>query len=855
MPTRSDPTLAGWTAPPTERASERLGPWQITGLLHSGPRGEVYEVRRADGQVDGHAALDLLPAGIDGNALLQRLQHDQDALLRLDHPHIARLFDAGLSTDGRPYLVRERVDGQPIDEAARELPLAARLRLFLQLADALACAHRHLLQHGDLTPDQVLVIEPLGGIGSRSRLPGQVKLLGLGITRAMDLPHGEPLGTAADVRGLGLLLYRLITGVAPVSSRSTTEASGSTPAGIPGEPPRWPSSLRADEVNDPQWARTRKRLRGDLDHIVLKALETSPERRYASVDALVQDLQALRSGHPVSARPSRLGYRLRKWAGRHRWAVMSSVIGVAALAGGLGTSLWQLQSAERARGEAVAQAVELKRMAATLVYSQGDTRVRLPDEAATSDEAALTQTVAALEPVLRAAPEDPEMQALAATALGRLAEAQGAGRSTDAARAAAADATLTRALAIGEAVWPRQRSDWRFAQGHVRSLALRAQWLRSAGDAAQALVPLERAIARCDELLAGPPPLAAEPRSRLTAQRAATRLALADTRLNLGQAAQALAQFGLAETELRGLLSAAPVSATAAAAASAATSTPAMSASAPTEALPATVASPVTIPAARAILIQQLADTLGGSALAHAQLDELPAMRQAAEAALALRRDLLAADPARAEWRMGLAADSHTLALALLRLNDPQAALEAAQAAWDSLRTLADGGMTKETGRAITAPQTAYAATLGQALTAVDRHQEALAAYDLALGRWSAELARQNDPALRLRLTRLQVWRARSLALSGDEDTAGPLMSTAIAALRGLASNNGTLAEPLRRAARLALAEALATWAEWLPAEATASRAEAVAALKAAAAVQRLGADHERLQTALTPPT
>ena len=154
-------------------AGERLGAWAIVRPIGSGGMGEVFEARRADGQYEGRAAVKLLKRGMDSAAVLQRFAQERQALARLSHPHIARLLDAGASDQGLPYFVLEYVDGQPIDTVVRGLTLPARLQLFVQLADAVAHAHRCLLVHRDLKPGNVLADSE-----------GQVKLLDFGIAKA-----------------------------------------------------------------------------------------------------------------------------------------------------------------------------------------------------------------------------------------------------------------------------------------------------------------------------------------------------------------------------------------------------------------------------------------------------------------------------------------------------------------------------------------------------------------------------------------------------------------------------------------------------------------------------------------------
>jgi hypothetical protein len=346
----------GKAEPPPSLQGERVGAWRVTERLGSGGMGEVWRARRADGAFEGEAAIKVLKRGMDSEALLARFAQEQRALARMNHPHIARLFDAGLTPDGRPYFVMELVDGLPIDRAVQGRSVEERLALFLQLADAVAHAHQQLLVHRDLKPSNVLV-----------DARGQVKLLDFGIAKAIeggDLAgdttlhgqrpftplyaspeqvRGEPVGTGTDIYSLGVLLYQLLTGLRPYGRDATTPQAAVR--SVLEDAPTRPSSLSPGLVADPHWMATRRRLVGDLDNILLKALEKPLERRYPTVQALVADIQAYLEGFPVRARPASAGYLLSKFVQRNRWAVLAGVLGSVGLATGLAAALLQGRAA------------------------------------------------------------------------------------------------------------------------------------------------------------------------------------------------------------------------------------------------------------------------------------------------------------------------------------------------------------------------------------------------------------------------------------------------------------------------------------------------------------------------------
>ena len=470
---------ADGTARPREsrREGQRVGPWRITAPLGRGGMGEVWLAQRDDGAYEGRAAVKVLRTGLDSQRVLDRFALEQRALARLDHPNIARLLDAGRTDDGQPCFVMEAVDGQPIDQACAGLPLEQRLQLFLQLADAVAHAHRQLLVHRDLKPSNVLVVPaPIGPAASAAAI-GQVKLLDFGIAKAIDpldgadpdataagerpfTPNyaspeqvrGEPVGTATDVYSLGVLLYVMLTGVRPYgrTAGSAAEAARS----VLEEPPTRPSALSPALVADPQWLLHRRRLAGDLDNILLKALDKGLSGRYASVDALAADVRAYLGGFPVSAQPAGWPYRARKFAGRHRAAVAAAALGLSALVVGLGLALWQREQAEAARLQAEQQRAlaqqrfgQLRQLANQLVFKYHDQIESLP-AATPVREALLADAAEYLDDLAASGADDPGLSEELAGTYYRIARLQGIDASINTGRHADAARNLDKALAL-----------------------------------------------------------------------------------------------------------------------------------------------------------------------------------------------------------------------------------------------------------------------------------------------------------------------------------------------------------------------------------------------------------------------
>lgn len=367
----SQPLLAPIPGP---RPDAMVGPYRLQHLLGEGGMGQVWMAARADGLYQRRVALKLLRPGLADPNLRLRFTRERQILARLEHPHIARLLDAGISGDGQPYLALEYVEGEPITDwcRARQFGLEARLALFLQICDAVSHAHANLIVHRDLKPSNILVTAL-----------DEVRLLDFGIAKLLDSGElapdhtrtglrtftlhyaapeqirGEPVTTMTDVYSLGVVLYELLTDAKPYRLKRQTDAEWEE-AILAMDPLRPSATLQrsadADDDRDRAHALRRRArvLLGDLDNIVLKALAKRPEQRYPSVEALSLDLQRYRDGKPVQARPQSLGYRLRKYLHRHRWALATAALVTAVLSIALGIVAWQAQQALREAGRAQA---------------------------------------------------------------------------------------------------------------------------------------------------------------------------------------------------------------------------------------------------------------------------------------------------------------------------------------------------------------------------------------------------------------------------------------------------------------------------------------------------------------------
>ncbi len=501
------------------RVGQRLGAWEIVRPLGAGGMGEVFEARRADGSYEGRAAVKLLKRGMDSAAVLQRFAQERQALARLSHPHIARLLDAGASAEGLPYFVLEYVDGQPIDVAVRGLTLEQRLQCFMQLADAVAHAHRNLLVHRDLKPGNVLV-----------DLEGRVKLLDFGIAKALDplehhdghttvggvrpyTPHyaspeqvrGEPVSTATDIYSLGVLLYQMLTGTRPTGRTATTPAEAAR--SVLEDAPKRPSRLSPDEAVDPQWLHTRKRLEGDLDNVLLKALEKPVERRYASVDAFAADVRNYLGGWPVSARPAGWRYRMAKRIQRNRWLSGAVAAGVLALLGGVAGIAWQAHVAQQARSLAESRLAEVRRVTHALVFGFGDAVEYLPGGMKIKADL-YQETLVALQRLAPSLGSDPTVEADIAQVHVRLAEAYAPGYPVSLADAARARPHAQSAVTLFERLRPHvlQSADPSLMNYATRALTVLASLEADDGRKERAVELTRQSLSWGQEALAAAPP-------------------------------------------------------------------------------------------------------------------------------------------------------------------------------------------------------------------------------------------------------------------------------------------------------------------------------------------------------------
>jgi len=338
-----------------------VGAYRLVEQIASGGMGAVYLAERADGQFKQQVALKLIKRGMDSEEILRRFESERQILASLNHPNISRLIDGGLTDDGLPFFTMEFVDGKPIDEYCdeRELTIEKRLELFLTVCEAVQYAQQNLVVHRDLKPGNIMVTAD-----------GTVKLLDFGIAKLLGGELHNPLSadltrtglrvmtpgyaspeqvraevvtTASDVYSLGVILYRLLTGISPynLSSYAPLELEkiicrtdpqkpstiiGAIAIGKEKRVAETPTLESVSRARGTQPGRLRRRLAGDIDNICLMALRKEPGRRYQTAGQFADDIRKHLSGHPVVARKDSFGYRTEKFIRRHRTGLLVAAV-------------------------------------------------------------------------------------------------------------------------------------------------------------------------------------------------------------------------------------------------------------------------------------------------------------------------------------------------------------------------------------------------------------------------------------------------------------------------------------------------------------------------------------------------
>jgi tetratricopeptide (TPR) repeat protein len=431
-----------------------IGPYRIGRVLGSGGMGAVYLAERADETFRRQVAIKVVAGALARPDLVPRFLTERRILAALDHPHIARLLDAGATDTGAPYVVMELVDGQPIDQYCRAKPLATRLEAVQKVCAAVHYAHQHLVVHRDIKASNILVTQD-----------GQPKLLDFGIAKLLEPElasrdrtdttaraltpesaspeqlRNEPVTMASDVYSLGVLLYRLITGRKPFDPASSS-ASELVRAICEVDPPP-PSQASAPDA---------PKLDPEIDWITMMALRKEPSRRYGSAQQLAEDLGRYLEGRPVLAAPDRWSYRASKFV-RRRWGTVAATAAVIlALGAGAAMTYVQARRAER-------RFDDVRKLAGSVV---GEIYDRIADLPGSTDARKLlvSRSLEYLDSLAAEAAGDVALQRELGGAYEKIGDVQGNPYGANLGDVAGAQATFDKLLRIRQAVFDGRGRTW-----------------------------------------------------------------------------------------------------------------------------------------------------------------------------------------------------------------------------------------------------------------------------------------------------------------------------------------------------------------------------------------------------------
>jgi serine/threonine protein kinase/tetratricopeptide (TPR) repeat protein len=475
---------------------QRVGAYQLIRELGRGGMGAVYLAARADHQYESQVAIKLVRPGLDTDFIFRRFRRERQILARLEHPNIARLLDGGTTGDEVPYLVMEYVDGSWITKyaAERRLNVEERLRLFLPACAAVAHAHQHFIVHRDLKPGNILI--------DRSGAP---KLLDFGISKLLhreaEETHdvnlmtpayaspeqivGDPVTTASDVYSLGAVLYELLSGVRP------HRIDNCAPLALE-------RAICLEETVPPSVAARgnpalRRRLTGDLDNIVLRAMQKAPERRYASVEQFADDVRRHLRHRPVIARPDSLWYRAGKFVRRNRVAVALTSVTTASLIAATGAALYQAHIAQE-------RYLEVRGIASTFVFDVEAAVRDLPGSMRVRQ--LITRTgLEYLDKLSRNSARDWDLKRELAAAYQRIGDVQGGANTPNLGDPAAALASYKSAETLLDAVLAHQPENRKALLDWLAVVSLIGDLQFSTGQPRASIDTLRRGLQRVDQNL------------------------------------------------------------------------------------------------------------------------------------------------------------------------------------------------------------------------------------------------------------------------------------------------------------------------------------------------------------------
>jgi eukaryotic-like serine/threonine-protein kinase len=542
MNTRASSLLEGpWLESglvPNSMLGRNLGAYRVTAQLGVGGMGEVYLAVRADRQYDQQVAVKIVRPGLGGEFSSIRFRIERQILARLDHPNIAKILDGGTTEDGLPYFVMEFIDGLPITEYCdrNRLSIEERFRLFRAVCSAVHYAHQHLVVHRDIKPSNILVTPE-----------GIPKLLDFGIAKMLSLDspvenatmtgfwamtpeyaspeqlRGEPITTATDVYSLGLILYELLTGqpahrfsshMPHEMARIVLESEPAKPSGAvfrkvrPDNLPEKPDSgansgpipSTACDVRGFSSARKLyRRLAGDADNIVLKALREETSGRYASADQLSEDIRRHLEGRPITASKGTTAYRFRKYVVRHKVGVASGALIFLTLVTGVGVTLREERIAQRNELRAERRFNDVRQLANSLLFDIHDAVKDLPGSTP-ARKLIVQNALEYLDSLSSEAGDDRSLQRELATAYERVGGVQGLFLLSNLGETENALHSFEKALRLRKTLASSPGSSWQDKLAVARCSRLVATQLQATGKVHDALENIRTAIPLAESL-------------------------------------------------------------------------------------------------------------------------------------------------------------------------------------------------------------------------------------------------------------------------------------------------------------------------------------------------------------------
>ena len=490
------------------RPPRRIGPYEIESLLGRGGMGAVYLAHRADGEYVKKVAIKLIDLPLATNLFRERFRNERQILAGLDHPLIARMLDGGVSSDGDLYLVMEYVQGEPIATfcTQRALSLRERLKLFQGVCEAVQFAHQNLVVHRDLKPDNILVDSE----GKPHLLDfGTAKLLSsaevdaksaftregfLSFTPQYASPEqvlGKPITTATDTYSLGVLLYVLLSNALPYELREFS--TGEMVRVICDQPPR--RIMAAPEFKAP--------LGADLESIVYKALRKEPERRYATVQQMLLDVQAYLDNRPVSARHGTLRYKTGKLIKRNRLSfAIAALLTISLIAGSIAI-LWQVRVANRERRIAVARSTDLRELSNSLLSELDEAIQQIPGSTS-AQQLLVTRVLEHLDRMSQDANGDKLAEMDLVDAYTKLGKLQGDSYEQNLGDKAGGVKSLDKAIAIAQPLAEANPGDRAVLTALARAQDARGEILSTTDDSVGAAESLQASIKTYQQLIATP---------------------------------------------------------------------------------------------------------------------------------------------------------------------------------------------------------------------------------------------------------------------------------------------------------------------------------------------------------------